>query len=389
MLKTIIIDKNAQSAELTENNLKNIDNVENIAKYQDISEVCDVSNVDLILFDVTLKEFDEIFNKIKEFKQKNKDLKLIALSYEINSQLVSKVLKEGADEFILKPVISGLLETAIKKLNVQSINKANTVAIFSNKGGVGKTSFAINLAYEIYRETKEKVCVLDLSFNSEDVAVFLNIEQKFDIDYIMSNIENSNKELLLSLMSKYQDTELYILEAQENISPELKYTPQKINKIINSLKNIFDYIIIDTSNVINETNVSILNNSDLILLIGLSNLSSIRNCQKCYELFDKIGYSDDKIKLVINRYIENQEITLKDIENSLGKSVFDTIPNNYLTLIDSINLGKSVGEINPQSNIAKAYLRIAQQIIKLDFANLQTKTNYNHGIFNLLQRMGE
>ena len=119
------------------------------------------------------------------------------------------------------------------------------------------------------------------------------------------------------------------------------------------------------------------------------NLSSIRNCQKCCELFDKIGYDDDKIKLVVNRYIENQEITLNDIENSVGKPVFDVIPNNYLTLIDSINLGRCVGEVNQQSNIAKAYARLAQNILKLDFASSQTKTNYNHGIFNLLQRMGE
>jgi Flp pilus assembly CpaE family ATPase len=92
---------------------------------------------------------------------------------------------------------------------------------------------------------------------------------------------------------------------------------------------------------------------------------------------------------VINRYIENQTITLNDIENSVGRSVFATIPNNYLTLIDSINIGRTVREVNPQSNIAKAYAKIAQDVMKLNFADLQTKTNYNHGIFNLLQRMGE
>jgi hypothetical protein len=60
-----------------------------------------------------------------------------------------------------------------------------------------------------------------------------------------------------------------------------------------------------------------------------------------------------------------------------------------LTLVDAINLGQAVGDINPQSNIAKAYSRITDKILKLDFAVLGEKTNYNHGIFNLLQRMGE
>lgn len=389
MIKTVIVDKNQQSLELLESNLKNIKNVEIINKYENIAEIDNAEGIDLIIFDITTKESNEILDKTKELKLQNSNLNFIALSYEINSQLVSKVLSQGVNDFILKPVILNVLESSINKINVSTIKKANTIAIFSNKGGVGKTSLAINLAYEIQKETKERVCVLDLSFNSEDVATFLNVEQKFDIDYIMSNIEHSNKELLFSLMAKYQDAELYVLEAQENISPELKYTPQKISKIINSLKNIFDYLIIDVSSLVNEINISILNNSDLILLMCLANMSSIRNCQKCCELFDKIGYDSDKIKLVINRYIENQEITLKDIENSLGKPVFDTIPNNYLTLIDSINLGRSVGEVNPQSNIAKAYSRLAQEVLKTNFANLQSKTNYNHGIFNLLQKMGE
>ena len=106
-------------------------------------------------------------------------------------------------------------------------------------------------------------------------------------------------------------------------------------------------------------------------------------------MFDKIGYSDDKIKLIINRFIENQEFTLDDIEQKLQKKVFMAIPNNYLTLIDAINLGQNVNETNPQSNIAKAYSKLAQNILDIDFESLNIKVNYNHGIFNLLNKMGE
>ena len=118
------------------------------------------------------------------------------------------------------------------------------------------------------------------------------------------------------------------------------------------------------------------------------NLASIRNLQKCNELFDNMGYKGDKIKLIVNRYIENSEISIKDLEKTVGKEVFNRVPNNYLTLIDAINLGKTVGEINPQSNIAKAYKNIAQEIINTDFLDIANKT-YNHGVFNLLRRMGE
>ena len=387
MTKIVVVDKNIQSRENIEAILKNFENIEVVGLYDDFSQI--QNEYDLAIFDVDSSTSNQILTKIKELKTQNNNLKFIALSYEMSSILTSTVLKEGIDDFLIKPIIPNVLEASIKKLGKSECPKAKTISVFSNKGGVGKTSVAINLAYEIYKKTNEKVCVLDLSFNSQDASVFLDVEQKFDIDYVLKNIEKSNEELLLSLIGNYKDTKLYILEAQEEIAPELKYTPGEISRIINALKNIFDYIIIDTTSIINEMNVTILNNSDLILLLASTNMASIRNCQKCYELFDKIGYSSDKIKLIINRYLENQEISLKDIENSIGKEVFDTIPNNYLTLIDAINLGQAVGDINPQSNIAKAYARITDKILELDFAALNKKTNYNHGIFNLLRRMGE
>ena len=78
---------------------------------------------------------------------------------------------------------------------------------------------------------------------------------------------------------------------------------------------------------------------------------------------------------------------LNGIENTIKKEVYFKIPNNYLTLIDAINIGKTVEETNPQSNIAKAYGSLAQEIINTDFSN--NAKIYNHGVFNLLRRMGE
>ena len=96
----------------------------------------------------------------------------------------------------------------------------------------------------------------------------------------LEKIETSNKETILSMITKYENNEFYILEAQEEITTNLKFTPQKINKIINHLKNIFDYIIIDTTNIINETTISIFSACDLILLLGLTNTTSINEISR-------------------------------------------------------------------------------------------------------------
>ncbi len=395
MLNVIIIDKNKNSKDFLENFLNKYENTQIKNSFDNLNSIEitkeNLDDIDLIIFDIDSNNADESLKLIKKIKDKFKNISFIALSYEINSELVTKTLKEGIRDFLLKPLIPAIFEATIKKIENEKndIKEANStiINIFSQKGGVGKTSLAINLAYQISTKTSQKVCILDFSFNSEDICTFLNIKPKFNIDFIVNNIETSDEKLLLSLMDKYQNTNLYVFSPQKDINIGYKYTPQKIIKIINSLKNIFPYIVIDSPNIIDETTMAILNNSNVTLLIGMLNMASVRNLQKCYELFDNIGYKNDKIKLIINRYIEKSDITIKDLEDTIKKKVYFKIPNNYLTLIDAINLGKTVEETNPQSNIAKAYGLLSQELINTDFSN--TEKLYNHGVFNLLRRMGE
>ena len=394
MIKVVIIDSNIQSRELLINHFKNIQNTEVVAEFDNIFSVdFDLKTVDLIIFDINSKDSDKILEMVQILKNKHSNLNFVAISYDINSALVVKTLNEGVREFLLKPIIPNILEASIKKIedlkNNIAQNSSKVICVFSNKGGVGKTSVAVNVAYEISKLEEDKVCLLDLSFNTEDVSTFLNITPKYKADYILNHIESSDTKMLLSLMNNYKDSNLYILSLQENMQFNIKFTPRLVVKVINSLKNIFSKIIVDTSSSINETSTSIINNSDLVLLIGMMNLSSVKSCQKCFELFDNMGYNSDKIKLIMNRFIQTPDFTIQDAEKTIGKEVFGKIPNNYLTLVDAINSGVAVGESNPQSNIAKAYKAIAQAIEDIDYESINNKSSYNHGIFNLLRRIGE
>ena len=395
MINVIIPDSNNSSKELLYSYVNNIEGVENVFCYNDLNSIdCDIKNIDIVIFDVSSKTVLETMVIVDELKNKYKNLNFIATSYEINSELVSKVLKQNVCEFILKPVIPNILAGTIKKItdNKKDLpkKKAKTICVFSNKGGSGKTSTAVNMAYEIASQTNEKVCLLDLSFNFGDIATCLDVEPKHTVLSVTKKLEHSDIDLAYTLCEKYRDTSLYVLSFQDDTGLNTKFvTPDLITKLINSLKNIFDYIVIDTLSVIDEASVSIFSTSDLIVLIGMLNLVSIRNCQKCLELFENMGISQSRVKLVLNRYIENSEIKPDDVKETTGVDIFQKIPNNYLTLIDAINLGHAVSEINPHSNIAKAYQNLAREIVNVDYMNLEDLKQYNHGIFNLLRRMGE
>ena len=394
MINVIIADKNNASKELIQSYLNDVEEINNIYCYDDLNSIdCDLKKINLIIFDINSSNYLETLVIVDEYKKKCKNLNFIAISYEINSELVSKVLKHNVSEFLLKPIMPNILINSVRKItntNKNDKKKARTICIYSNKGGTGKTSTAVNLAYEISKYTQEKVCLLDLSFNFGDISTCLDVNPKHTIASVCSKLENSDSDLAYTLCEKYRDTNMYILSFQNDTGLNMKnVTPEKISKLINSLKNIFDYIIIDTMNSIDETSLAIFSSSDLILLMSMLNLISIRNIQKCLELFNNIGVSLSRVKLIINRYIETSEIKIDDVVKTTGADVFYKIPNNYLTLIDAMNLGFAVSEINPYSNIAKAYQALAKEIVNIDYINLEDSKVYNHGIFNLLRRMGE
>lgn len=395
-MNTVIID-NTQSKDIISSYLREIEGVNLINSYNDFDEFLNGENIyeiDLILFDITKENSDNILEKVNYLSSKNDNLNFIALSYEISSELTVKALKfEKIREFLLKPVVALILQSAIKKIkdikNNVSKKRADTICVFSSKGAVGKTSLAINLAYNMQEISKKKVCLLDLNYG--DCLTFLDMEPKFSPDYVISNIEKSDEELFFSLLDRYKNSNLYIFSTQSEISKNSHLKADDIVKIINYFKTYFSYIIIDVPPIMDEKTVEILNNCDLVLLLLVFNLISVRNTQKCFELFKNIEYSNDKVKLIVNRYTENSKITLKDIENVFEKDVFSKIPNNYLTLIDAINAGLPLEEVNPNSNIAKAYKKTAEDILNIDFEDLKNsnKLTQNYGIFNLLRRMGE
>lgn len=116
------------------------------------------------------------------------------------------------------------------------------------------------------------------------------------------------------------------------------------------------------SSNIDPNSLKILDSSDLILFTTIVNIPAIRNTQRCLNLFRSRRYSNDKVKVVLNRCLENDNIKVEDIETALGEKIYWKIPNNYFSIMESINKGLTVSEVNSNSNIANNFKDFAIKI---------------------------
>jgi pilus assembly protein CpaE len=369
-IPTIILSNEFSTSEVLKLFVDEINELETISCNDRYSEIYDklseIRGKSLLIADLS-SNVDEGLDLIFKVTSTNKDCKVLALSDNPSVDLIIKIMRAGAGEFLPVPVIKNEFIDVINKIiskydEKKNESKCKIISVFSNKGGIGKTSLAANLALELAKITKENVALIDMNFQTGDITTFLDLKPSFNISYMLENIDKINETFLLSTLERYKTSSLYVLADPPYFKQAANIQPKQITKLFNTLKETFAYIIVDAEASFEGKNIAALDNSDLILLVTVANLPALRNTQRCLELFNKLGYDKEKAQIVINRYMENDEIKEEDIEKVLSKNIYWKIPNNYFAIMSAINKGVPVSFLNSSSNVAQSYKDLAQYL---------------------------
>lgn len=366
---TVILSDEFSTSEVIKLFASEFDNLE-ICQENDYSEaykkIANYQGKSILLADLSTYKQQKLELILKVTKE-CKSCKVLALSDNPSVDLIIEIMRAGAKEFVPIPIIKSEFFESVNKLlsefnETKKTNNCKIISVFSNKGGIGKTSLATNLALELSKITKENIALIDLNFQMGDITTFLDLKPSFNISYMLENLDKINETFLLSTLERYKKTSLYVLADPPYFKQADNIQPRQITKLFNTLKETFSYIIVDAEASFEGKNIAALDNSDLVLLVSVANLPALRNTQRCLELFEKLGYDKEKVKIIINRYMENDEIKEADVEKVLSKKIYWKIPNNYFAIMTAINKGIPVSEINDSTNIARSYKDLAQYI---------------------------
>lgn len=361
-----VLDKNENSREIIKSFIENLDFVNEVKLYDDFTrgyEDIKQSENPIVILDISedFAGLDEIAGKLKLVTSK-----IIITSVNYSTNTIIKALRLGAKEFLPKPVLREDLVRVLSMLASifpeNEVSQSKIITVYSNKGGIGKTTIAVNLAAELAKVTKDKVALVDLNLQLGDISTFLNLNPPFDVNYVIRRLIDKEENILIKGFEKYKDLSLYVLSDPSYIEQSESITTQQITTLFSALKKVFPYIVVDMSSNIDPISLKILDSSDWIMFTTIVNIPAIRNAQRCLNLFRSRKYPSNKVKIVINRYMENDEIKIEDIENTLGESVYWKIPNNYFTIMEAINKGVSISEVNAESNIGNSFRDFAAKV---------------------------
>ena len=355
-----VLDRNENSREIIKSFIENLDFVSEVKLYGDYNkgyEDIKLAENPLVILDISedFAGLDEIAGKLKLVTSK-----IIITSVNYSTNTIIKALRLGAKEFLPKPVLREDLVRVLSMLASISpeneVSQSKIITVYSNKGGIGKTTIAVNLAAELAKVTKDKVALVDLNLQLGDISTFLNLNPPFDVNYVIRRLIDKEENILIKGFEKYKDLSLYVLSDPSYIEQSESITTQQITTLFSALKKVFPYIVVDMSSNIDPISLKILDSSDWIMFTTIVNIPAIRNAQRCLNLFRSRKYPSN------NRYMENDEIKIEDIENTLGESVYWKIPNNYFTIMEAINKGVSISEVNAESNIGNSFRDFAAKV---------------------------
>jgi len=307
-------------------------------------------------------------------------LYLLALSEKSDAELILKAMRAGAHDFLCKPVQENDLRAAAEKVfKLKAARKelhgsgGKIVAVFSNKGGNGTTTIAVNLADALVRYHGKKVVVVDLALAYGDVTLFFNVNPTYSILDLAKNAEKADYDFLHTLLLKHSSG-VYILADPPMIEDADSISAIQVKEMLSTLRSMFDVIIVDVSHQFEERTLTALEVSDIILLVTLLNLPSMKNTQKCLELFRRIGFRDEKIRLILNRFLPSDEISQEKVEGIMKIPVFIAVPNDYPTVISSVNRGKLLREIAPDKEVTKSFRQMAHLLFRADTQKAKPET---------------
>ena len=140
-----------------------------------------------------------------------------------------------------------------------------------------------------------------------------------------------------------------------------------MQRLLGLMRQLFDVVIIDGGQTLNDAALKGMQMSDEVLLVSTLSLPCLSNTSKLLRSFIDLGYiKKERIKVILNRYLKKNEITLEDAEAGIGQNVFFSIPNDYKTTMAAINSGKPLSELAPQSPIAGSIIELSERLIPME-----------------------
>ena len=366
-----------------------IDVVGSAASGREAQEMAVRLHPDVVLMDINMPDMDGI-TATEQLSLAVPAAAVVMMSVQGEADYLRRSMLAGAREFLVKPFSSDELTASIRQVSAREREKQSrmaatpaatsggsgkvaggergsglVVAVFSPKGGVGRTTVAVNLAVAAATELGQRVVIMDGSFQFGDVGVLLNLNPKSkSIADLVPEIEAAGGEI--------ESIDTFVINHTSGVrvllappTPEMAelVTASGVRKVLETLRATHDLVVVDCTAFFNDTTLAILDAADVILTMLSLEITSIKNMRLFLEVAEQLGYESGKVRLVLNRADSALGIRVADVEHSIGRKVDETIVSDGRSVVYALNRGVPFFLSNREAQVSQDILRLARSVV--------------------------
>ncbi|MGA9747036.1 MAG: AAA family ATPase [Nocardioides sp.] len=296
---------------------------------------------------------------------------VILIRRRVDTSVLAEALRSGMREVVEERDLTGLgaavgrakqVWTALNGpvLTESGHAPGHLVTVFSPKGGVGKTTLAVNLAIALSEKGTKRVCVVDLDLGFGDVAITLQLipaRTIADVVHFESGLDFSVLEPLLTshgsgisaLVAPVQP------DAKDSIPAAL------VGRILGMLKANFDYVVVDTAPTFDEFVLSAFDETDSLLLVTTLDVPTLKNVKIAVETLDLLNFPKPRRHLVLNRADDKVGLSADEVESTLSMQIEVAIPTSS-QVANATNAGEPITSAIPKHPVSQTVTRFAQSL---------------------------
>ena len=343
-------------------------------------------DVDIVLLDINMPGMDGIATA-EQLAIRAPTSAIIMMSVQGEPDYLRRAMLAGAREFLVKPFSSDELAASIRQVHERERQKMDRVAgtrpapavghtdvprrghgkvvtFFSPKGGVGRTTLAVNFAVAARTELDMRVALIDGGLQFGDVGVLLNMNTKNQsIADVAREMASGDMETLETTLVDHS-TGVRVLMAPP--SPEMAelVTPDHLSRIICALRTTHDLVVIDSSPLLQDVTLSFLDQSDIVFAVLTLEITNIKNMRQFLALTEQLGYPDDKVQLLLNLADSGYGIRQQDVESSIGRKISHRVVSDGRTVVYALNRGVPFIVAARQTRVSEDVVRIAKAVLQ-------------------------
>jgi pilus assembly protein CpaE len=294
---------------------------------------------------------------------------VILVRRRVDTGVLAEALRSGMREVVEERDLPGLGQAVMRAAQVWEAvhgpasgggsQQGKLVTVFSPKGGVGKTTLAVNLALALSHGEKS-VCLVDLDLGFGDVAITLQLfpartladavqlEHGLDIDSLDALL-TPHRAGIHTLVAPVQP------DAKESIPASL------VSKVLRLLKTKFDYVVVDTEPSFDEHVLQAFDETDELLLVTTLDIPTLKNVKIAVETLDLLNFPKNQRRLILNRADDKVGLSSDKVESTLGMSIMASVPTSP-QVASSTNAGEPIVGSLPRHPVSKAIVALAEEL---------------------------